>query len=135
MVAVASAPDFCMAQARVTDMPQQSARSQTMSCLEYLTPVERISATFAPYGIGTYWCTYVEDGDRSYSPHHIASISTFAVHTELLSRRIWGSGQPFLSSSIITIITRSALHLMTKTTSLLRSSQSTSIVYTLLSLA
>ena len=135
MVTVASTTDFCTAQARVTDMSQQSARSQTMSCLEYLTPVKIISPAFTLYGIGTYWCTYVEDGDRLYSRRHIVSISKFSVHAEHLSRRIWVSGRPFLSSFIITIITGAALHLLMKTTSLPRSSQSTSIVYALLSLA
>jgi hypothetical protein len=85
-------------------MQQQLACSQTMSCLKYLTYIERISHTpFAPHGNGTHWCTYVEDGDWSSLRLHTVSISKFSAHTELLSGGISVSGQPFLSLLIIAI--------------------------------
>src|SRR6266702_1583148 len=104
-------------------MQQQSARSQTMSCLKYLTSVERLSGTTVSLdGSGTYLCTCVEDGDKLYLSHHTVSISKFSAHTELLSGRIWVSGQPFLSLFIMaipgtalgqTMRTMSLLHLST----------------------
>jgi hypothetical protein len=56
---------------------QQSTRSQTMPCLKYLIFIESIAVEFNG---GAYWCTYVEDGDKSYSSHHIVSISK-SLHT------------------------------------------------------
>ena len=44
-----------------------------ISYLKYLTSIERVT-TISPsrvlYGNGTYWCKYVEDGDKSYLGHH-----------------------------------------------------------------
>ncbi len=109
-------------------MQQQSARSQTMSCLKYLTSVERLSGTTVSLdGSGTYLCTYVEDGDKLYLSHHTVSISEFSAHTELLSGRIWVSGhQPFLSL-LVMAVPGMALGRMMRTMSLLH--LSTLIVY------
>ena len=109
-----------------------------MSCLEYLTSVKiiMIAVTLVMSGIGTSWCTYVEDGDRLYLRHHTVSILKFSVQTKLQSGRIWVSGQHFLSSLIITrsITSLVELHSM-KTISLPHSTRRTSIVYVLLGLA
>ncbi|KAH9171699.1 hypothetical protein EDB89DRAFT_2070470 [Lactarius sanguifluus] len=46
-------------------MQQQSAWFQTMSCLKYLTSIERPTIPFALCGNGTYWCMYAKNGDKS----------------------------------------------------------------------
>src|SRR5258708_20897831 len=109
-----------------------SASSQTMSYSKYSISVERITTTnisMTLYGNGTYLCTCVEDGDKSYLRHHSASNSGFSAHPELLSGRIWICGQPFLSLLIIpiTIVGIAKMRGILKTVSLLHSS--TSIVY------
>src|SRR6266702_5229983 len=110
-------------------MYQQSTRSQTMSCLKYLTAIEAIHIPTIPaYGNGTCWCMYAKDGDKSYLRHHTVSISEFSAHTTLLSGRMLASGQPFLSLLIIVML-GAALRLTMKTMSLLHSS--TPIVYVL----
>ena len=90
----------CMTQDIITDA-QQLACSRIMSCSTYLTSVERVTMALqtpiAPYGNGTCWCMYANDGDKLYLRHHTVSISKFSAHTELLSG-IWVSGQPFLLS-------------------------------------
>ena len=78
------------------------------------------TGTLALNGIGTYWCTYVEDGDTSYSSHHAVSISEFSAHTELQLGRILVSGPPFLSVS--NYFPWDAWSPQMKTMSLLRSS-------------
>jgi hypothetical protein len=116
-----------VAQARVTDVHRHSACSHMMSCSTYLISIE-IMTTLALDGNGTYWCTYVEDGDKLYSNHHTVSISKFSAQTDLLSRRIWVSGQPFLSFLMYRPL--GSLPPMMKTMPLLHSS--TPIVYVLL---
>ncbi len=36
------------------------------------------------YGDGSDWCTFAEDGDKSYLDHHVVLTSNFSAHTELL---------------------------------------------------
>src|SRR6266702_5078905 len=104
-----------------------------MSYLKYLISIERITTTPVTYSVnGNYLCTYVKNGDKSYSHHHTVSISKFSTHTEFLSRRISVSGQPFLSLLIIPVPSL-ALRQRMKTISLLHSS--TPIVYVLSGLA
>jgi hypothetical protein len=55
-----------------------------------------VTRTLALNGVGTYWRTYVEDGEKSYWTHHTVSLSEFSAHTELPLGRISVSGQPFL---------------------------------------
>ena len=62
--------------------------------------------SLAVCGIGTYWLTYVEDGDKSYLSHHVVSISTFSAHLGLLSGRTSVSGQTFRSLLIMTSFRR-----------------------------
>ena len=52
---------------------------------------------FTLYRIGAFWCTYVEDGDKSYSSLYTVSISEFSAHIGLLLVRISASDQPSLS--------------------------------------
>jgi hypothetical protein len=84
--------------AQGTRKRQRPAHSQTMSCWKYLISVGR--ETISPFiasGNGTYWRRYAEDGDKSYLRRHAVSISNFFARRELLSGRIWVSGQSFLS--------------------------------------
>src|SRR6266702_104951 len=107
---------------RVTDVQRQLACSQKIFCLKYFISIHGIPTTPRPlYGSGTYLCTYVKYGDKSYSHHHTVSISKFSAHTKLLSGRISVSGQPFLLLLIIAI-PGEALGQKEKATSLLHSS-------------
>ena len=93
--------------------------------------IEMITTTLITvYGNGTYWCTYVEDGDKSSLSLHDVSNSKFSANLELLSGRICVFGQPFLSLSLIAILGL-ALRLTKKLMLLLHSS--TTIVYVVLS--
>jgi hypothetical protein len=100
-----------MVQTTMADMRQQSTRSQMTSCLTYSISVERMK-TSTPFtvlgngnqdgnhlgnGNGTYWRMYAIDGDKLYLHHHVVSISAFPAHAVLPSRKIWVSGQTFLS--------------------------------------
>src|SRR6266702_7027290 len=105
-------------------MQRQSACFQTMSCLKYL--IEAIHTLITAHGNGTYWRTYVKDGDKSSLHHHAVSTSEFAAQTKLLSRRTWVSGQPSLSLLIMAVPGK-ALGQTMKTMSLLL--LSTPIVY------
>ena len=73
--------------------------------------------SLAVCGIGTYWLTYVEDGDKSYLSHHAVSISKFSVHLGLLSGSTSVSGQTFRSPFIMTSIRRILLVYTMKTMS------------------
>jgi hypothetical protein len=119
-----------VAQTRVTHAQHQSACSQTMSWSKYLISIGRITTTSTTpqHGNGTYWCMYVNGGDKSYSRHHTVSSSKFSAHAELLSGRISASGQPFLSF-LIYYFPLATFRLTTKTMSLLHSS--TPIVWVL----
>ena len=97
---------FCVAQgtARVTDRQRQSACSQRMSCSTYFVSIKRITTNPTLSGNGTYLCTYVKDGDSSYSRHHSVSTCEFSAHPEISSGRIWVSGQHYPSVSILIAI-------------------------------
>jgi hypothetical protein len=117
LVVTAHKYSLFMVQTAVADMRQQSARSQTTSCLTYSIAVERMK-TSTPFtvlgngtqdrnqlgnhlgnhgnGNGTYWRMCAIDGDKLYLRHHVVSISAFPAHAELPLRKIWVSGQPFL---------------------------------------
>ncbi|KAH9065043.1 hypothetical protein EDB87DRAFT_1597420 [Lactarius vividus] len=57
--------------------------------LKYLISVEEITTTpVVAYGIGTYWSTYVEDGDKLHLSHDTVSFSRFSANTALLLGRI-----------------------------------------------
>src|SRR6266702_3233530 len=96
-------------------MQRRSTCSHTMFCSKYLTPIESM---MSDHGNGVNWCTYAEDGGKSYLHHHVFSISNFSANKEPLSERIWVVGQPFLSPSIMFY----SLLLMTKRVCLLHSS-------------
>jgi len=44
-----------------------------------------MTSSLTDHGNGTDWCTYANDGDKSYLRHHAVSVSDFVAHTELLS--------------------------------------------------
>ena len=71
---------------------------------------------FTLSGDGTYLCTHVESGAKSYSGHHTVSICEFNAQPKLLSGRIWISGRPFLSLLIINIPMRGCLQKKSKNT-------------------
>lgn len=72
-----------------------------MSCLKSSISIECTANLFFHLaskllGSGTYWRTYVKDGDESYMHHHAVSICNLSAHEErLLGRFVLLASLPY----------------------------------------